>query len=98
VPAAGGENRSAPQMSTDHDDETSVLIVGGSLVGLSTARVGVDVDDPAHRFAATYGVSDSGAVLVRPDGIVAWRAADASGASMGVIEGVLASVLALAPS
>jgi 2-polyprenyl-6-methoxyphenol hydroxylase-like FAD-dependent oxidoreductase len=30
--------------------------------------------DPDHRFAAACGLSPSGAVLVRPDGFVAWRA------------------------
>jgi 2-polyprenyl-6-methoxyphenol hydroxylase-like FAD-dependent oxidoreductase len=30
--------------------------------------------DPAKVFAKTYGVSSAGAVLVRPDGFVAWRA------------------------
>jgi 2-polyprenyl-6-methoxyphenol hydroxylase-like FAD-dependent oxidoreductase len=30
--------------------------------------------DPAGAFAASYGISSAGAVLVRPDGFVAWRA------------------------
>jgi len=38
-----------------------------------TYRIGVDVADPADRWAETYGVTDAGAVLVRPDGFVAWR-------------------------
>ena len=29
-------------------------------------------------FAATYGITDEGAVLVRPDGFIAWRATDAA--------------------
>jgi putative polyketide hydroxylase len=32
-------------------------------------------------FTALYGITESGAVLVRPDGIVAWRAVDADEAS-----------------
>jgi photosystem II stability/assembly factor-like uncharacterized protein len=29
---------------------------------------------PSAEFATAYGIGDSGAVLVRPDGFVAWRA------------------------
>jgi 2-polyprenyl-6-methoxyphenol hydroxylase-like FAD-dependent oxidoreductase len=35
---------------------------------------GRDLSDASGRFAPSYGVTDSGAVLVRPDGFVAWRA------------------------
>jgi hypothetical protein len=35
---------------------------------------GRDVQDPEHRFAELYGITSSGATLVRPDGFVAWRA------------------------
>jgi 2-polyprenyl-6-methoxyphenol hydroxylase-like FAD-dependent oxidoreductase len=41
---------------------------------LTTHRVGTDVHDPEHRFCAAYGISPTGAVLVRPDGFVCWRA------------------------
>jgi 2-polyprenyl-6-methoxyphenol hydroxylase-like FAD-dependent oxidoreductase len=33
-----------------------------------------NLQDPAGAFAAAYGLADDGAVLVRPDGFVAWRA------------------------
>lgn len=57
-------------------------------VGSEAARLGVPftavaLDDPA--FLATYGLSDDGAVLVRPDGYVAARVRhepDADGAAM----------------
>ncbi|HEY1282197.1 MAG TPA: FAD-dependent monooxygenase [Acidimicrobiales bacterium] len=32
------------------------------------------IDDPKADVATSFGISDSGAVLVRPDGFVAWRA------------------------
>jgi putative polyketide hydroxylase len=35
--------------------------------------VGRDLGDPDGHFAATYGISRSGASLVRPDGFIAWR-------------------------
>jgi 2-polyprenyl-6-methoxyphenol hydroxylase-like FAD-dependent oxidoreductase len=42
--------------------------------GVEVCRVGVDVEDQEGRWAKTYGVTGDGAVLVRPDGFVAWRA------------------------
>jgi putative polyketide hydroxylase len=47
--------------------------------------------DPGHRWARAYGVTPSGAVLVRPDGIIAWRAAEA--ADTGQLERALRVVL-----
>jgi len=55
----------------------------------ASACVGVDVrvlvvgrhglHDPDEELAAAYGLGSDGAVLVRPDGYVAWRARSASG-------------------
>ena len=55
---------------------------------LQTMTVGPDADlaDPADRWGELYGVGPEGAVLVRPDGHVAWRSAAASsdpGAEIG---------------
>jgi 2-polyprenyl-6-methoxyphenol hydroxylase-like FAD-dependent oxidoreductase len=49
--------------------------------------------DPEGGFADAYGISAAGAVLVRPDGVVAWRAGDATGASTASVHEVLASLL-----
>jgi 2-polyprenyl-6-methoxyphenol hydroxylase-like FAD-dependent oxidoreductase len=54
---------------------------------------GPELADPAGRFPEAYGISGSGAVIVRPDGIVAWRAADATGASPDAIHDVLATLV-----
>jgi putative polyketide hydroxylase len=32
-----------------------------------------DLVDPGHRFSGAYGITDGGAVLVRPDGFIGWR-------------------------
>jgi len=40
-----------------------------------------------------YGITPSGAVLVRPDGVVAWRAATAEDASAEAMEGTLEQLL-----
>ena len=43
-------------------------------VPLDVFCVGRDLGDPDGRFCEAYGLSDTGASLVRPDGFVAWRA------------------------
>jgi 2-polyprenyl-6-methoxyphenol hydroxylase-like FAD-dependent oxidoreductase len=37
-------------------------------------RMDADLADPSGRFAECYGIGADGAVLIRPDGFVAWRA------------------------
>jgi 2-polyprenyl-6-methoxyphenol hydroxylase-like FAD-dependent oxidoreductase len=54
---------------------------------------GGELRDPSGAFADAYGISASGAVLVRPDGFVAWRAPDATGASEAAVHSVLALLL-----
>jgi hypothetical protein len=54
---------------------------------------GEEVGDPGGAFAAAYGISASGAVLVRPDGFVAWRARDATGASADAVKDLLEELL-----
>jgi 2-polyprenyl-6-methoxyphenol hydroxylase-like FAD-dependent oxidoreductase len=54
---------------------------------------GDELGDPGSAFAAAYGISASGAVLVRPDGFVAWRAHDATGASEGAVQDALEALL-----
>jgi putative polyketide hydroxylase len=60
-----------------------------------TQRVGVPVD--AHvlggDFESAYGVSAAGAALVRPDGFVAFRSADAVDDPAATLESALRSVL-----
>jgi 2-polyprenyl-6-methoxyphenol hydroxylase-like FAD-dependent oxidoreductase len=45
-------------------------------LGLDVYRVGDggDLEDPHKRFLSCYGLEPAGAVLVRPDGFIAWRA------------------------
>jgi 2-polyprenyl-6-methoxyphenol hydroxylase-like FAD-dependent oxidoreductase len=65
-------------------------------VGLDVHLVGDgtgELADTDARFCAAYGISPDGAVLVRPDGFVAWRAADAAGATADGLTGVLSRVL-----
>lgn len=43
-------------------------------VPLTVHRIGAELTDDDGTFRSGYGLSDGGAVLVRPDGIVGWRA------------------------
>jgi len=54
---------------------------------------GPDLADPEGGFPGAYGISPSGAVLVRPDGFVGWRAADAAGAAEDTLRQALQVLL-----
>jgi 2-polyprenyl-6-methoxyphenol hydroxylase-like FAD-dependent oxidoreductase len=48
-------------------------------VPVDAFAIGEDLADPDGSWHATYGVDPGGAVLVRPDGYIAWRARHAAG-------------------
>ncbi|MGH2873757.1 MAG: hypothetical protein ACRDL5_15005, partial [Solirubrobacteraceae bacterium] len=50
--------------------------------------------DPRGALGEAYGIADGGAVLVRPDGFVAWRGRDQARANADALASVLATVLA----
>jgi putative polyketide hydroxylase len=54
---------------------------------------GEHLRDPEGQFTAAYGVSASGASLVRPDGFVAWRARSLPADPAGALSGVLGALL-----
>jgi 2-polyprenyl-6-methoxyphenol hydroxylase-like FAD-dependent oxidoreductase len=57
----------------------SARALGVETYGLAPAG---SLEDVAHRFEAAYGVEAGGAVLIRPDGFIAWRhATSANGAT-----------------
>jgi 2-polyprenyl-6-methoxyphenol hydroxylase-like FAD-dependent oxidoreductase len=64
----------------------------------AATRLGVPVDvhriEGDGRFGELYGTGELGAVLVRPDGFVAWRTAAAADDAGAELTGVLAQVLA----
>jgi 2-polyprenyl-6-methoxyphenol hydroxylase-like FAD-dependent oxidoreductase len=63
-------------------------------LAIDAYRVGRDdLSDPDRRFAEAYGLSPTGAVVVRPDGFVAWRAVDAAGASKAAMATLLSALL-----
>jgi putative polyketide hydroxylase len=54
--------------------------------------------DPDGALPEAYGITPAGAVLVRPDGVMAWRATGAEGASKEALSGALDAILCRAPS
>jgi putative polyketide hydroxylase len=54
----------------------------------------IDVHQVTHPdFCDAYGISPQGAVLVRPDGFVAWRAKSADSAPAATLAGIMAAML-----
>ena len=60
---------------------------------LKAYRFGQELRDPENGFAAAYGITATGAVLVRPDGFVAWRAKSSEAKPQDTLKSVLARVL-----
>ncbi|WP_222270080.1 FAD-dependent monooxygenase [Modestobacter marinus] len=52
---------------------------------LAVLRLGLDLPDPDGSLALRYGVGARGAVLVRPDGFVAWQTSSAAGDRAGLL-------------
>jgi 2-polyprenyl-6-methoxyphenol hydroxylase-like FAD-dependent oxidoreductase len=65
------------------------LVAGGDSADLEAGTLAGD----GSRFRSAYRMAPDGAVLVRPDGFVAWRAEDGAGATAGAMAGVLSRVL-----
>jgi hypothetical protein len=63
-------------------------------VALEVHRVGDDLHDPDSRFPGAHGLSETGMVIVRPDGFVGMRATDTSAG--GSVAGTHAITEALA--
>ena len=75
---------------------SGAMVAAAGEIGLPLDAYVVGADglvDPEGRFADAYGISRTGAVIVRPDGIVAWRAVDGTGASEAAAHEVLTTLL-----
>jgi 2-polyprenyl-6-methoxyphenol hydroxylase-like FAD-dependent oxidoreductase len=70
-------------------------LVAKSFAGLNLDcyRVGADLSDPEERFASAYGLSATGAALIRPDGFVAWRGNGMVDDPRGTIARALGAIL-----
>jgi putative polyketide hydroxylase len=56
---------------------------------LTAYQMDVDLEDAESRWSSLYGVGDEGAVLVRPDGIIAWRSGVAADDSVAALRQAL---------
>jgi putative polyketide hydroxylase len=52
-----------------------------------------DLHDEGRRWTTTYGVGDDGAVLIRPDGFIAWRGAAADHGARAELESTMHQLL-----
>jgi putative polyketide hydroxylase len=43
---------------------------------LDVWQIGTDLDDPEKRFYSAFGITNTGATLIRPDGFVTWRSGE----------------------
>jgi putative polyketide hydroxylase len=67
-------------------------------LSLDVYQVGSDgVTDPSGTFADAYGIGRSGALIVRPDGFVGWRAKGAEEASPAMVHNALDALLCRKP-
>jgi 2-polyprenyl-6-methoxyphenol hydroxylase-like FAD-dependent oxidoreductase len=105
--------RSGERVSTIHLTSSYLLLAGRngcdwvqaaseaaaefSQVPLDALCVGTDLRDPEGMFPAAFGVSSTGAVLVRPDGFVAWRSPGGSTDRRRDLRNALAQSLGFGP-
>ena len=79
------------------DSEDFVLSAQGTAAALNLTLkgycIGPELRDVDGAFARKYRVSADGTVLVRPDGIIAWRSQDASSSAKGELQAILHAIL-----
>ena len=68
---------------------------GGGVVAYG---IGHDIQDVEGHWLQRYGVTAAGAVLVRPDGIIAWRASGADEAPEATLRSALRQILGVSPA
>lgn len=77
-----------------HDATRHVRRALGVPLGAVTVG-GAEIQDLSGAWPSAYGADSDGAVLVRPDGHIAWRSAGAAADATATLEQVVARVLAL---
>lgn len=60
---------------------------------LTAFRIGVDLIDPHDTFLTRTGLGPDGALLVRPDGFIAWRSRSGAADPAAVLDAILARIL-----
>lgn len=64
-------------------------------IELSIHSIGEELKDPENRFLTTYGITSTGASLIRPDGFVAWRSKNLPQQPEHNLQKTLTQILAL---
>jgi putative polyketide hydroxylase len=70
-------------------DAAKDLTRGFGGVPLDAYCIGRDLVDLEHRFPAAYGISSSGASLVRPDGFVTWNCPEGAAEPAAALQAAL---------
>lgn len=73
--------------------DAAAKVAGRLGVELDAHRIGTELDDPGGFWRTRYGVDAAGAVLVRPDSIIAWRSRTTVADPEGALEDALTAVL-----
>jgi hypothetical protein len=83
---------------SEGEDWRAAASAAGAALGVEVDfhRAGAEVSDPDGRLETLYGIGSAGALLVRPDGFVAWRTAAADPDPAARLTEVLARALARA--
>jgi 2-polyprenyl-6-methoxyphenol hydroxylase-like FAD-dependent oxidoreductase len=75
--------------------DAAAAVAASSDIPLRAHRVAADgpLADRAGRFAQAYGIEPGGAVIVRPDAVIGWRAVTASGDPRGAVADAMTRLL-----
>ncbi|WP_327581133.1 FAD-dependent monooxygenase [Nonomuraea sp. NBC_00507] len=76
--------------------DAATAAAGALGIPLSAYRIGTDLADAEGRFLQVTGLTPQGALLVRPDGFVAWRSPGAAGDPRVLLQDVLEQITARA--
>lgn len=80
-------------MEAEEWQRAGLAVAAQERTALDVIRIGTDVLDPSGRWPRAYGVKSDGAVLVRPDGFIAWRSRRGAASAVDA-EAALGAVLA----
>lgn len=72
--------------------DAAVSVAKDSLISLRSLQLGHDLQLQQQDFQNAFGVSSNGAVLIRPDGHIAWRVQNLPDNAAQILDGVLSTV------
>jgi 2,4-dichlorophenol 6-monooxygenase len=78
-------------------EATRTLAAAGFSVDVKSIGLGCDYQDHGGNWAMLRGTDEAGAIMVRPDGHIGWRAATGSHTALNDLHGALRSILGRLP-